>query len=314
MTWKVLISAPYLLPFIEEYRPSFEENDIEITVADVEERLEEADLLKVIGEFDGIIAGDDRFTAKVFEAAPKLKALIKWGTGIDSYDQEAAARHGVVIGRTVDAFTEPVSDTIMGLFLCFARNLPFMDRQMKAGTWKKIHGRTLGESTIGVIGIGATGSAVLRKARPFGATLIGCDIREVHPGHVRTLGVEMVSFEEVLERSDYLTVNCDLNETSHHLLNEAAFKRMKNDAVLVNAARGPIVDEQALIAALEAGEIAGAGLDVFEHEPLPAESPLRRMDNVLIAPHNSNSSRKAWDAVHRNSIRMLVNVLKTGSL
>ena len=110
MTWKVLISAPYLLPFIDQYRPDFEANDIDITIADVEERLEEAELLKVIGDYDGIIAGDDRFTARVFEAAPKLKALIKWGTGIDSYDQQAAARHGVVIGRTVDAFTAAYPD------------------------------------------------------------------------------------------------------------------------------------------------------------------------------------------------------------
>lgn len=307
--WRVLITAPYMLPIIDNYADVFAENDAEYVKADVEERLEESDLLELVGEYHGVIAGDDRFTRRVFEAASNLKVLSKWGTGIDSYDQEAAADHGVSITRTIDAFTEPVSDTVLGHILNFARNLAAMDKHMKAGVWEKIPGRALNESTIGVIGVGATGSAVLRKAKPFDARLLGTDPADLQPGHIKTLGVEMVSLDELLAESDFVSLQCDLNETSHHLMNKDAFKKMKNTAYLINCARGPVVDEKALVKALQAGEIAGAGLDVFEFEPLPADSPLRDMDNVVMAPHNSNSSPKAWENVHKRTLDAMFSVL-----
>ena len=307
--WRVLITAPYMLPIIDEYADVFKCNDAEYVKANVEERLEEDALLEIVGDYHAIIAGDDRFTRRVFEAAKNLKVLSKWGTGIDSYDQAAAADHGITITRTVDAFTEPVSDTVLGYVLNFSRNLTAMDRHMKDGVWEKIPGRALNESTIGVIGVGATGSAVLRKARPFDARLLGTDIAELQPGHIKTLGVEMVSFETLLTDSDFVCLQCDLNETSHHLMNRDAFKRMKSTAFFINCARGPVVDEQALIWALENGEIAGAGLDVFEHEPLPADSPLKQMHNVFMAPHNSNSSPKAWRNVHQLTLDAMFGML-----
>lgn len=307
--WRVLITAPYMLPIIDDYANVFAQNDTEYVKADVEERLEEADLLELVGEYHGVIAGDDRFTRRVFEAATSLKVLSKWGTGIDSYDQVAAADHGVAITRTVDAFTEPVSDTVMGHILNFARNLAAMDRHMKAGVWEKIPGRALNESTIGVIGVGATGSAVLRKAKPFDARLLGTDPADLQPGHTKTLDVEMVSLDTLLAESDFVSLQCDLNDTSHHLMNAEAFQKMKNTAFLINCARGPVVDEKALVHALQTGEIAGAGLDVFEFEPLPADSPLRFMDNVFMAPHNSNSSPKAWKNVHERTLDAMFAVL-----
>lgn len=307
--WRVLITAPYMLPIIDNYADVFASNDAEYVKADVEERLEEADLLKVVADYHAVIAGDDRFTRRVFEAATNLKVLSKWGTGIDSYDQQAAADQGVAITRTVDAFTEPVSDTVMGHILNFARNLATMDRHMKKGVWEKIPGRALNESTIGVIGVGATGSAVLRKAKPFDARLLGTDPADLQPGHIKTLGVEMVSLDTLLAESDFVSLQCDLNETSHHLMNAEAFRKMKNTAFMINCARGPVVDEKALADALQAGEIAGAGLDVFEFEPLPADSPLRQMDNVFMAPHNSNSSPKAWQNVHQRTLDAMFGVL-----
>lgn len=307
--YKILISAPYMLPVIAQYKDLFEKNNAEYVIADVNERLEEKDLLPIIAEFDGVIAGDDRFTRKVFEAATKLKVLVKWGTGIDSFDQKAAAENNVKICRTLDAFTEPVGDSVLGYILCFSRNLVAMDRHMKAGVWEKIPGRALNESTVGVIGVGATGSAVLRRARAFGATLLGNDVRDVHPAHIKALDVSMVSLEELLERSDFVSVNSDLNPTSHHLMSKDQFKRMKNTAFMINAARGPVVDEKALVLALQEKQIAGAGMDVFEDEPLPGDSPLLQMDNVMMAPHNSNSSPKAWNRVHDSSLSQLFAAL-----
>lgn len=150
---------------------------------------------------------------------------------------------------------------------------------------------------------------MLRKAKTFGMKLYGNDIREIDASFVREVGVEMVSLEELLQKSDFVSVNCDYNPTSHHLINDKTLALMKDTAVLINTARGPIVDEPALIRALESKKIAGAALDVMEFEPLPQDSPLRKMDNVMLAPHNSNSSPVAWEFVHWNTIKNCFEVL-----
>jgi D-3-phosphoglycerate dehydrogenase len=308
---KVLLSAPYMLPFVERFRPVFEHYGIELIVPDVNERLEEDAILAYAGQFDGTICGDDRYTERVIKAClPKLKVISKWGTGIDSIDQVAAKNYGVKVCNTPNAFTLPVSDSVLGYVLAFARKQPWMDRQMKAGQWEKIPGRSLSECSIGVIGVGNVGSAVLRRARAFGMKLLGNDIQEIRPDFILENGIEMTSLEDLLSRSDFVSVNCDLNPTSHHLINTSTLQKMNPDAVLINTARGPIVDEMALIEALQNGTIFGAGLDVFEYEPLPLDSPLMKMDNVMIAPHNSNSSPAAWERVHWNTIKNMLDALE----
>lgn len=309
MSYKVMISAPYMQPVIERFRHIFDEHGIELVIPVVHERMEEEELLPIIGDIDGVIAGDDRFTPKVIENAPKLKVLSKWGTGIDSFDKEACQKAGVVITNTPNAFSEPVADSVLGYMLSFARRLPWMDAQMKAGIWDKIPGRALRECTIGVIGVGNVGKAVIKRASAFGMTIIATDPIMPDNDFLKKYSVTMVSQEELLQKSDYVSTNCDLNPTSHHIMDESAFKLMKNDAVLINTARGPLIDEKALVSALQSGEIAGVAMDVFEDEPLPEDSPLRSMDNVMLAPHNSNSSPEAWEHVHHNSIRNLLREL-----
>lgn len=308
--WRILVSAPYMQPIIDRFRPVFEEKDAEIFMPPVNERFEEADLLPIMGDIDGVISGDDRFTEAVLKVSPKLKVISKWGTGIDSIDQEACKRYGVAVMNTPNAFSEPVADSVLGYMLTFARRLPWMDQQMKSGIWDKIPGKALRETTLGVIGVGNVGKAVIRRAHAFGMRILGTDPVMPPADFLGTYGVLMVSQEELLRQADFVTTNCDLNPTSVHLMNDAAFARMKPTAVFINTARGPIVDEQALIRALQSGAIAGAGLDVFEHEPLPADSPLKQMDNVLLAPHNSNSSPEAWENVHHNTIKNLFAVLE----
>jgi D-3-phosphoglycerate dehydrogenase len=184
-----------------------------------------------------------------------------------------------------------------------------MDRAMKAGRWEKLRGRSLSECTLGVVGVGNVGKAVLRRARAFGMRLLGNDIVPIAPDFVLENGVEMTSLRDLLERSDFISLNCDLNPTSYHLINAETLGWVKPGAVLINTARGPVVDEPALIAALQEGRLAGAALDVFEVEPLPLNSPLLKMDNVMLAAHNSNSSPAAWERVHWNTIRNLLDGL-----
>ena len=306
----VLFSAPYMIPCLERFQPVFERHGLELIVPPVKERLEEAELLRYAGQFDGAICGDDRYTARVLEACmPRLRVISKWGTGIDSIDAAACARLGVKLCRTTNAFTLPVADTVMGYLLAFARRQPWMDRAVKAGVWEKIPGRALNECTLGVIGVGNIGKALVRRARAFGMTVLGNDILEIVHVFLAENGLRMVSLETLLEQSDFVSVNCDLNPTSLHLINAQTLAHMRPTAVLINTARGPIVDEAALVQALQGGQIAGAALDVFEVEPLPLTSPLTKMDNVLLAPHNSNSSPSAWERVHWNTIRNLLDGL-----
>ena len=310
MKQQILLTAPYLIPFVDRFKPVFDKYDLELIIPDVRERMEEADLLRYAGQFDGAICGDDRYTERVIQlCAPRLKVISKWGTGVDSIDADACSRYGVKLCRTLNAFTLPVADTVLGYILAFARRQPWMDREMKAGKWEKLPGKSLNEHTLGVIGIGNIGKAVTRRARAFGMKIYGTDIVPIDHVFIAETGIEMTDLKTLLSNSDFISVNCDLNPTSFHLINRETLACVRSEAILINTARGPIVYEEALIEALQAGRLAGAALDVFEQEPLPLDSPLTKMDNVLLAPHNSNSSPAAWERVHWNTIQNLVEGL-----
>ncbi|MBL8101846.1 MAG: phosphoglycerate dehydrogenase [Anaerolineales bacterium] len=306
----VLMTAPYMIPFLDRFKPVFTKYGVELIVPDVEERMEENDLLHYAGQFDGAVCGDDRYTARVLEAcSPRLKVLSKWGTGVDSIDADACSRLNIILARTPNAFTTPVADTVLGYMLAFARRGPWMDAAMKRGEWEKIPGKALSECVLGVIGVGTIGKAVTRRAKAFGMKVLGTDIVEIDHVFVSETGIEMTDLYSLLSNSDFVSVNCDLNPTSYHLINARTLAQMKPSAVLINTARGPIVEETALVAALSSGQVGGAALDVFEHEPLPKDSPLLKMDNVMLAPHNSNSSPTAWERIHWNTIRNLLEGL-----
>lgn len=303
-----------MLPELDRFLPEFKKHGLDTLIAQVDERLNEDEILSYAGKFDATVCGDDQYTARALKAcSPRLKVLSKWGTGIDSFDQEAAKKLGIKIYRTPNAFTLPVADSVLAYMLAFARQHPWIDRAMKTGVWKKIPGRSLSECSLGVIGVGNVGKAVLRRARAFGMQLLGNDIIEVEPDFILENGVKMLPLDELLQHSDFVSVNCDLNPTSRKLINTQNLSLMKNSAVLINTARGPIVEEQALIDALEGGGIAGAALDVFEIEPLPLDSPLRKFDNVFLAPHNANSSPAAWERVHWKTIQNCFHGLGIGT-
>ena len=140
--------------------------------------------------------------------------------------------------------------------------------------------------------------------------VLGTDIVDIDHVFITETGIQMTDLHSLLSEADFVSLNCDLNPTSHHLMNADTFALMKPNAVLINSARGPIVEESALLHALQTNQIAGAALDVYEHEPLPQESPLKQMDNVMLAPHNANSSPAAWERVHWNTIRNLLDGLE----
>jgi D-3-phosphoglycerate dehydrogenase len=300
-----------MLPVLGEYGPRLERQGIEIVTVPVNERLSEEELLPIVEELDGVICGDDQFTERVLKAAPRLKVISKWGTGIDSIDSEACRELGIQVCNTPGAFTEPVADTVLGYMLAFARRLPWMDRDIRNGEWRKPDGVSLHERVLGVVGVGNIGRAVVRRAIAFGMKVMGNDIVDIPSTFVTETRIEMVALETLLEHADFISMHTDLNATSFHLMSDDQFALVKPTAYLINTSRGPVIDEPALVKALQEKRLAGAAMDVFENEPLPEDSPLRSMDNCLLAPHNSNSSPGAKLRVHEDTIRNLLAVLQS---
>jgi D-3-phosphoglycerate dehydrogenase len=300
---KILLSAPYMISFKDRFVPILDHYDCQVIIPNVNECLREEEILVYAGQFDATICGDDHYSAAVLDkCAPRLKIISKWGTGINSIDKEHALSIGIKVLNTPNAFTIPVADTVLGYMLNHSRHLSWMDQAVKNGRWEKIPGRSLSECTLGVIGVGNIGQAVLRRAHGFGMQLLGNDIIPIASDFLIDFGVEMVDLETLLKVSDFVSICCTLNQTSRHLINQQTLDMMRPGAVIINTARGSIIKEADLISALQNGKLAGAALDVFEVEPLPQDSPLLKMDNVLLAPHNSNSSPSAWERVHWNTI------------
>jgi D-3-phosphoglycerate dehydrogenase len=310
MTWRVLISAPYFLPVLNEYRSRLETAGVEIVTVPVCERLSEEELLPLVATLDGVLCGDDKFSERVLQSAPRLKVISKWGTGIDSIDRVAAERLGIRVCNTPNAFTDPVADAVLGYVINFARRLSWMDQDIRREQWTKPDSVSLRECTLGVVGLGNIGKAVVRRARAFGMKVLGTDPAPVSAAFIEETGLTIASLPELLAQADFISLNCDLNPTSFHLIGRGELDLMRRSAFLINTARGPVVDEPELVLALQKRRIAGAALDVFEQEPLPLESPLRKLDNCLLAPHNANSGRASRLHVHESTIANLLGALR----
>jgi len=306
---KILITAPYFQPVPLKYSNILNQHHIGFDMFEVEEKCFESDLIPIIHKYDGVIAGDDHFTSAVFEKAIKLKVISKWGTGIDSIDLKSAKKHGVKVLNTADAFIRPVAETVFGYILSFARNIHIQNTSMKKGKWEKVESISLSESSLGVIGLGSIGKEVLRFGKAFGMGLYGYDIREISTEYIKETGIKMVSKDTLLSNSDFVSLHCVLNKTTKYIIGAEDFNLMKSNAVLINTARGPLINELDLIKAINSKTIFGAGLDVFEKEPLDPQHPLRSMDNVLLTPHNSNSAPSVREYVHENTVNNLLTGL-----
>ncbi|EPX84496.1 Phosphoglycerate dehydrogenase [Rubellimicrobium thermophilum DSM 16684] len=262
--------------------------------------MDEGQCLAFAGEVDGWLAGDDRITRDVLSAfLPRLRVIAKWGTGLDSIDRAAAAELGVPVLNSPGAFADAVAEVAIGLILMLRRHLAAIDRAIRAGAWPKPQGVELRGATLGMIGLGAIGGRIAELGRAFGMEVIHHD--PFVAGSVPPL--------DLAARADVVCLACALTPENRHIVDARFLAAMRRGAILVNVARGPLVDEAALVAALESGHLGGAGLDVFEEEPLPASSPLRRLDNVVLSSHNANNGLRAVEAVHANTLRNLASVL-----
>ena len=244
------------------------------------------DLIKVIGDYDALVVrGRTKVTAAIFDAAKKLKVVGRSGVGVDNIDLIAARAHGVTVVNAPIATTVSVAELAMGLMLSMIRDIPRADTAMKTGKWlkKELEGVELFKKTLGVIGFGRIGAAVGMRAAAFGMRILGFDPL-LSAEEISSRGAQPVTFDELLAQSDFITLHIPLTAASKNLLNAEAFDRMKAGVRIVCAARGGVIDEDALLAALETGKVASAALDVFTTEP-PGQIALACHPRVVCTPH-----------------------------
>jgi D-3-phosphoglycerate dehydrogenase len=268
-----------------------------------------------VGDVDAIITSWGlRIDHQVIDAMKKCVVIGVGSVGVDMVDIEAATAAGIVVTNVPDVFIEEVADYAMMLLLNVSRLTPQMAQMAKDGRWYQARPilsripRVMGQ-TLGLFAFGNVARCTARRAKAFGMHVIAFD-PYVSELEMSALGVEPVSFSELLERSDYLSVHAPHNEETEHAINADAFARMKNSAIVINTARGPIIDEKALIEALRSGQIAGAGLDVLEQEPPALDNPLLSMDNVLVTPHVASASTRMRPETRRRAAREVALVLR----
>ena len=254
------------------------------------ERIEEAEIVLNI-------RSSQRFTERVFANCRQMRMLSVWGTGTDHIDLEAARRRGVAVTNTPGVSARSIAEHTLALLLAVARRIPQIDAATRAGGWPRGKSVELREKTCGVVGFGAIGSEFARIAAGFGMRVIGWTL---HPREIP--GVEMVEIEELYRRSDVVSVHLRLSDQTRGFIGTRQFEMMKPSAILVNTARGAVVDESAMYEALSNGRILGAGLDVFATEPLPPGHPLTGLSNVVITPHCAGVTPEALEAGLRLSV------------
>jgi D-3-phosphoglycerate dehydrogenase len=294
---------------IAPHRSTFADLDIEIELPQVDQQLSEAALLDIIPAFDGVVAGDEPFTAPVIERAEKLRIISKWGAGTDNIDFAAAEARGIRVTNTPGRLAGEVADVVVGYLVLLARRLHTIDGRVRSGEWAQIEGRSLGGKVLGVIGLGAIGNAVCRRAMAMEMRVLGHDVGKRQRADARELGVEVVDFRSLLAAADFVTLNCALTPATRHMLGADELAGMRPGAFLINTARGPLVDEPKLVDALQSGRLAGAALDVFESEPLPADSPLRTLEGCILGAHNGSNTREAIERVNEAAITNLLDGL-----
>jgi D-3-phosphoglycerate dehydrogenase/(S)-sulfolactate dehydrogenase len=304
---RVLITTYYLEPGCEVDQ-RLQEAGIETVFNRWHGGRTEEEMIQILRGIDGAIVGIDPFTRRVISSAERLKVISRTGVGFDAIDVQAATEHGIAVCTTPGANRRAVADYAIALMLQCSRKLAEHLEEVRKGGWTRYEGRDLGESTLGIIGLGTIGKEVAKRARGFDMRVIAYDIVR-DEAFAAQHQVTYVPLEQLLRESDYVTLHTPLNEHTRHLINAERLALMKPTAYLINTARGGIVDSEALYQVLKERRIAGAALDVHEQEPLPADSPLRRLDNVYLSPHaagsTSDARRVSGMMAAENAIRVL---------
>jgi len=252
-------------------------------------------LMENVGDIEGLLSLlTDKIDAELMDKAPKLKVISNYAVGFDNIAIPEATKRGIIVGNTPGVLTETTADLTFALLLAAARRVVEGDKEVRAGKWKTwgpmtLLGQDIHGATLGIVGLGRIGAAVARRAKGFGMKIMYYDV--VRQNKVEEeLGIQYAGLDKVLSESDFITTHTNLTKETHHLIGAKQFGMMKRTCILVNTSRGPIVDNMALFEALRDKKIAYAGLDVTEPEPMPADHPLLKLDNVIVVPHIASAS------------------------
>lgn len=269
--------------------------------------LGEDELIPLLADCDGCVAGLDYFTERVMKNAPNLKVVSRYGIGVDRVDLVAARAAGIVVCNTPGANSQSVADMTFALFLSLARKVHVLDGKTKEGQWPRSGGVELYGKTLGILGLGAIGKAVARRASGFSMKIIAHD-PFIDMEYAKANGIVAADMDTVIREADFLSLHLPLTERTRHVISSDAMRRMKKGAFIVNTSRGGLVDEAAACVFLKEGHLGGLGLDVYETEP-PGESPLFGLENVVATPHTAAHTAEATQAMADMSVRNLIDVL-----
>lgn len=264
--------------------------------SDDQDLWKEDDLIALLEGVSGIVAGSEPYTRRVIENCPDLRVIARSGVGYDAIDVEACDEKGIVVATTPGVNHHSVAEHTIALLMGVARDFPQQDQAVRAGKWiRRAFPRVMG-STLGIVGLGRIGRAVATRARGLGMNVVAFDPY----GSVEFADqwqIELIEFDELLGRSDYVSLHSPATPETHHMINAESLSKMKQGSVLINTARGALVNEADLVEAIKSGHIRGAGLDVFEEEPLPTSSPLLELENVLLAGHLAGLDNESHDGM-----------------
>lgn len=304
---KILVSCPLIQDTIQEYESQFAKYEYSIDAPEVDQHLSEDELLNIIDQYVGVIAGDDEFTARVLQSANNLRVISKWGIGTDNIDKSAAEQEGIEVYNTPGMFDEEVADVVIGYSIMLTRQLHQIDKQVRQGIWYCPRGMSLADKTCGVVGVGNIGSEVVRRATAMGMNVVGTDVQTIPVTLIDETGIEQVELEELLVRSDVVSLNCPLTDSTENLIGFEELKRIGTEGYLINTSRGGLINQPELVTALENDIISGAALDVFEDEPLSEDHSLTELDNVILGSHNAQNTQ---EAVRRTNNQAVENLLR----
>ena len=307
MSHKVLSAARSFGKVSKEPVRYLESRGFEVVFTDLPQPLSEDDLAGIIKGMDAIICGNDYVTKKVFQAADRLKVVSKHGVGVDRIDLEAAAEYGVVVTNTPGANTEAVAELAVGLIFALSRQIVQAHFSTREGAWSRFVGKEILGKKVGIIGLGRIGRAVARRMKALGGEVIAYDVIR-DDEFAAKMEIKYVELDELLGQSDIVTLHIPVTKGTENFLDRRRIGAMKRGALLVNTARGELVDEEALAEALKAGYVGGAALDVYKKEP-PKGSPLLGLDNCITLPHIGAYSREALERMGMMAAENVVAVI-----
>lgn len=282
-----LTFPPEIIPNFNGYVEMLTSKGFDVIIEPSYKKVPEDRLIKCLQGVYAHVVGSEPIPERIFKECPDLKVVSRMGAGYDEVDVPAATKHGVAVTTTPGANAEAVAEMTLTMLLALNRRITLLDRVARGeGEWKHYFGTTLYRQTIGIIGLGAIGKILAKLVSGFDMRVLAYDIFH-DDAYASEHGIEYCSLDKLLHESDFISVNCNLSPETEHMIGENEFAIMKPDVRIVNCARGKIIDEQAMIRALQEKRIAGAALDAFSQEPVSPDNPLLHMDNVLVSPHTA---------------------------